>query len=542
VDEDHVQQRLRGLLRANQLITGRLSLADVLRGIVEAAQELVGARYTALGVIAPDGGLAEFIHRGMPADMVARIGHLPQGKGLLGAVIAERRPIRLRRIADDARSSGFPPGHPPMESFLGVPIQIRDESFGNLYLAESTRGAFTAEDEELVTALAATAAAAIENARLYEAARSRGEWMQASAAIMRRLLSVPEHGEAGDDPLRLIAEYSREIADADVVTVVRPPPAGGSLRVEIAVGDAADRVRGLRAAREGSLEGQVLTTGEALRLTHPGRTGLRAVTLGDLGAGPVMVVPLIGSRGVRGVLTVARAPGRQAFAPEDLEMAAGFAHQGAVAVELAEARSDQQRAAMLDERERIAADLHDHVIQRLFAAGLSLQGVAAMLGPGPATDRVQATVDDLDTTIRQIRTTIFQLQQPAPGKRAGARARLLDVAAEAVQGLGFDPAVRFSGVLDVLPAALTDDLEAVLREALSNVARHAAARAVEVEVSSKDGRVTLAVRDDGTGPGENTRRSGLANLARRAEQHGGTCALEASAPWGTQLTWSVPLA
>ena len=182
------QGRLRGSLRANHLVTGDLALSAVLRHIVDAARELVGARYAALGVVAPTGGLAQFVHSGMPPHTVAQIGHLPEGKGLLGALLDDPRSIRLRRIGDDTRSQGFPPGHPPMESFLGVSVRVRDEIFGNLYLTESERGEFTADDEELITALAATAGAAIANARLYESARTRGEWLQASAAVTRQLL------------------------------------------------------------------------------------------------------------------------------------------------------------------------------------------------------------------------------------------------------------------------------------------------------------------------------------------------------------------
>ncbi len=211
------QGRLRGLLRAIQLIIGDLDLPTVLRHIAEAARDLVGARYAAIGVIAPDGHLAQFVHTGMPDETVDRIGHLPQGKGLLGALIDDPRPIRLRRIADDVRSTGFPPGHPPMASFVGVPIRVRDEIFGNLYLAESTKGEFTADDEELAKALAASAAAAIENARLYEAAQQRQDWLRATAAITHRLLS-----RDSGDPVQLIADTTREIADADLVTVVRP--------------------------------------------------------------------------------------------------------------------------------------------------------------------------------------------------------------------------------------------------------------------------------------------------------------------------------
>jgi signal transduction histidine kinase len=532
------QGRLRGLLRANQLIIGHLALPDVLRGIVEAARELIGARYVALGVIAPTGGLAEFVHAGMPADVVEGIGHRPEGKGLLGALIEDPRPIRLRRIADDPRSSGFPDGHPPMDSFLGVPIRIRTEVFGNLYLAESQSGAFSAEDEELARALAATAAVAIENARLYEAARTHGQWLQASAAITRQLLST-DSGAA--DALRLIAERGLEIAEADLVTVVRPRQDGEVLHVEVAVGRRAADLAGLDVAAAGSLAGRVFDTGEALRLSRPQGTGLRPMTVGGLDVGPVMALPLTGSERVLGVLTMARDLGRQEFSAGDLEMASGFASQAAIAIELAAARAERRRAEMLDERERIAADLHDHVIQRLFAAGLSLQGIVVGMAPGAARDRITATVDDLDTTIRQIRTSIFHLQRPPSAAPVGVRARLLDVAEQASATLGFDPAVRFSGLIDTLPEALADDLEAVLREALSNVARHARARSVDVDITTGGDRVTLEVRDDGVGMGATTRRSGLANLRHRAERHGGTFTAEPADPTGTRLTWSVPV-
>ena len=313
------QGRLRGLLRASQMVTRDLALPAVLRRIVEAARELVGARYAALGVISPTGGLAEFVHTGMPADAVARIGHLPEGKGLLGALIQDPRPIRLRRIASDPRSAGFPPGHPPMNSFLGVPIRIRDEVFGNLYLSESTKGEFSAEDEELTLALAATAAVAIENARLYEWATSRGEWLQAVAAITRGVLSTePDAGES----LELIARTSLRIARADLVTVVLP---GGpeELVIEVAVGTGADGLAGTRVPITGTLSGQVFSTGTPLRQSiQEAGPWPRA----DLDLGPVLAVPLHGSRGMHGVLWAARRQDRSAFGPEEVEMAAGFAN------------------------------------------------------------------------------------------------------------------------------------------------------------------------------------------------------------------------
>ncbi|GIF63384.1 histidine kinase [Asanoa ishikariensis] len=536
------QGRLRGLLHANQLIIGDLALPAVLRRIVEAARELAGARYAALGVVSPTGGLAEFIHSGMPADAVEVIGHLPQGKGLLGALIDDPRPIRLEDIGDDPRSAGFPAGHPPMHSFLGVPIRVRDEVFGNLYLAESAAGAFTAEDEELVRALAATAAVAIDNARLYASAQLRGEWLQASAAITRQVLATEGSPIL---PLRRIAERTMEVAKADLVTVVLPNPDDeDELRIEVAVGLAAVPLTGTRVPARGTLSGEVFASGRPLRLANPGEGGASVSPTAEVvDIGPVLAVPLHGSARVHGVLWTARAPGRALFTADDVDMAASFANQAALAIELAEARAEQQRVAMLHERERIAADLHDHVIQRLFAAGLSLQGAAVQIGAGPDADRIVQVIDDLDTTISQIRTTIFQLQRQPGALAGGVRGRLLDVATQVAPALGFEAGVRFSGVIESqVPDDLADDLEAVLREALTNVARHADARSAEVEFTVTADAVTLEIRDDGRGIGETTRVSGLGNLRVRAERRGGTLAVMAGRPSGTRLVWSVPLA
>jgi two-component system, NarL family, sensor histidine kinase DevS len=535
------QGRLRGLLRANHMITGGLALPEVLHRIVEAARELVGARYAALGVLAPDGGLAEFVHVGFPPPLVDRIGHLPVGKGLLGALIDEPHPIRLCNLADDPRSSGFPDSHPPMGSFLGVPIRIRDEVFGNLYLTESTRGEFSAEDEELTTALAATAAAVIDNSHLYEAARLRGKWLQATAAITRGILAAaPDDAGAS---LRLIADRSREVADADVVTIALPDGnQSADLRVSVAVGTSASSILDLTVPLKASLSGQAFTTGKPLRLTSPEESpSMPYAVSAVVDAGPIMIVPLRGSGRVHGVLNLVRLRGRAVFSAEDLDLATGFANQAAVALELAQARADQQRAALFDERERIAADLHDHVIQRLFAAGLSLQALAATLGPGRATDRVMSTVSDLDATISQIRTAIFQLQQSSQSNPRTLRARVLDLVGELAPALGFDPAVRFSGLLDILPDGISDDLLAVVREALSNIARHARAHSAEIDLTAHEERVTLTVRDDGVGVSDTTRRSGLANMRRRAEQHGGDFVLEPGPGSGTLLTWTALL-
>jgi signal transduction histidine kinase len=527
------QGRLRGLLHANQMISGDLALPELLGHIVDAARKLVGARYAAIGVNARTGGLAEFVHVGMAPDVVAGIGHLPQGKGLLGALVEDPVPIRTKRIADDARSSGFPDGHPPMSSFLGVPIRVRGEVFGNLYLCESTTGEFSGEDEDLVTALAAAAGVAIANARLHDVARNRQDWLRASVTITRRLLST----EPGD-PLRLMVELANDVAEADLVAVALPTPDGLGLRVAEAVGPAAGQVLGAAFAVEGSLCGRVLTTGRPLRDSWPVHApGPGSTVPGDLAFDPVLIVPLVGSQKVNGVLVAARLRDRAAFTDDDLDMLGGFANQASLALELTVARAEQQRGALADDRERIAADLHDHVIQRLFAAGLSLQSVAKALGPGPAGDRITESITNLDDTIAQIRTTIFQLHHVTGAIASGLRGRILDVLADVTPALGFSPATRFAGPLQtIVPEDVADDLVAVVREALTNVARHARAGSVEVEVEVRD-QLTLNVVDDGIGLRPGSRRSGLANIQERAARHGGTLTIAPGGPAGTRLAW-----
>ena len=529
------QGRLRGLLRANQMITGDLALPVLLRHVVDAARELVGARYAAIGVNARTGGLAQFVHAGIPPETVTAIGDLPHGKGLLGALVEDPVPIRVRRITDDPRSSGFPDHHPPMDSFLGVPIRVRGEVFGNLYLCESDDGEFTADDEDLVTALAATAGVAIANARLYDVARTRQEWLVASATITRRLLSTDP-----GDPLQLVVDLARDVAHADLVAVALPTADGTALRVEVAVGASAADVIGVRVPVAGSLCGRVLTTGRALRDSWPRQSPRLGAAVPELD--PMLIVPLVGTRQVNGVLIAARQREGAEFTDDDLDMVSGFANQASLALELTEARAEQQRAAVADDRDRIAADLHDHVIQRLFAAGLSLQSVARQLGPDTAAgDRIAENITNLDQTISQIRTTIFQLHRATGAVVSGLRGRVLDVLADVTPALGFTPETRFTGPLQSsVPDDVGDDLVAVLREALSNIARHANAGSAAVDISVHD-ELTLNVADDGIGITTTTRRSGLANMAARAERYGGTLRVARGDTAGTTLSWTVPI-
>ena len=530
------RDRLRGLLRANRLIIGDLALPVVLRRIAEAARDLVQARYAALGVLGPDGGLEQFIHVGVDDETVARIGHLPEGKGLLGALIDDPRPIRLANLADDPRSVGFPEGHPAMSCFLGVPIRIRDEVYGNLYLTEREGGPFTAEDEELVAALAATAASAIDNARLYAEAGRRQRWLEASTEITRQLLS-----SEGEPPLSVIARRLHEMADADVVAVVLPTADPQRLMVEVATGEQAAQLTALSYPVEDTIAGVAINTGRPVLVGDVTQQQSYLVHLAQLTpVGPMMALPLLGTQGSRGAVLVARVPGRHRFNEADLDIATTFAQHAAVALELADARADQQRMMLLEDRDRIARDLHDHVIQRLFAAGLGVQSVAASAGSDSGASRLNTIVDDLDETIRQVRTTIFELRGPLTPQPSTVRSQVVDVIDEVVPMLGFSPALRFTGPVDtIVPDEVAGDLIAVVREALSNIARHAHATAAAVEVTATPAQLTVDVTDNGVGIGESKRRSGLANLARRAERYGGSLTLPDHE--GTQLRWTIPL-
>ncbi len=540
------QSRLRGLLRANQMIVSDLALPMVLRRIVEAACELVHAPYGALGVLAPGGGLQEFVHVGMDQDTVTRIGRLPEGKGLLGALMDDPRPIRLQVMADDPRSVGFPAHHPPMGSFLGVPIRVRDEVYGNLYLTGHD-GEVTAEDEELVLSLAASAGVAIENARLFEESRRRQRWLQASTEITRQLLS-----DEGEEPLRLIARRLQQIADADAVNVILPTPDGQRLMVEVATGAGAEEITAQSYPIANTVSQRVIDSGLPI-LIDDLAAQQQTVHLSEVVAvGPLMVLPLVGTQRVRGALVVGRLHGNARFSSADLEMATTFANHAAIAVELTDARTDQQRMALLEDRDRIARDLHDHVIQRLFGAGLTIESVASGLDGDPRAQRLTRAVSDIDDTIRQIRTSIFQLRGPLGPQVGTVRVRLLEVVEEVSAQLGFAPEVGFTGPIEsVIAAEVTDDLIAVVRETLTNVARHAVASCVWVhlEVAAAGERLSLEIVDDGVGIGAATRRSGLANLAQRAELYGGTMVLQSPviervAPaqeGGTSLRWTIPL-
>lgn len=528
------QGRVRELLRVTRVVVEQIDLDRVLRTIVEAAVSLSGARYGALGVIAPTGGLEQFIHVGMSEDLAGEIGHLPEGRGILGAVIDSGAAIRLDDLGSDERSSGFPAHHPPMGSFLGVPVVVRGEVFGNLYLTDKADGPFSAEDEELVTALAATAGIAIDNARLFAESRRRERWSAALAEISATLLS----GEV-EDPLAVVVETVASAAGAELACLVRPV-ADGELLIELARGEGAELLEGTRIPSEGSLVMQALDSGAPVVVeTLAPREGSPRV----VAYGPTVAIPLVVGGRTLGALIISRSLSSERFTTADLEMAADFARQTSVAIAFAQARLDREQLELVEERTRIARDLHDHVIQRLFGAGLALQSVASLADPVLAS-RITDQIDAIDAAISEIRTAVFTLQTRPTAERPGLRHRVLDVASDAGPSLGWSPRIAFSGAVDLfIGDDLADDVVAVVREGLANVARHARAARGEVRVEIVRDRLIVIVEDDGDGlPARLTRSSGTANLAERANARGGTFALEPGDPRGTRLEWSVPFA
>ncbi len=535
------RSRVHSLLEAVLAVGRELELDQVLRHIVESAVVLVDARYGALGVIGQGQRLSQFITVGIDDVEVAAIGPLPRGHGLLGELIRNPEPLRLDRLSAHSASYGFPANHPPMHTFVGVPIRVRGEVFGNIYLTEKQGGGrFDAEDEAVLATLAVAAGVAIDNASLYSQARQRERWLTASAEVTNSLLS----GSSRAEVLRLLADRARDIADADLA-VIALPFGRGQLVVELAVGEGAGAHQGLVLPAEGSFVGAALRAGEPIISAAVNKDArISAGPSRWQGMGPAVAVRMgTDGGGARGVLMLARSEDGAEFTAEDAGPLLGFAGQAALALELAERRRDTEQIALLEDRDRIARDLHDLAIQRLFATGMTLQSAERFIEHPEALERVHRAVDDLDATVKIIRSTIFGLRARDTGPRGhGLRARVVDTVEQAVPVLGCTPGLRMEGLLDTeVPADSAESLLAVLGEALSNAARHARARAVEVTVAATRTDLTLTVVDDGVGIADDVPRSGLANLAERARRCGGTFTVARGVPDGTRLVWRVPI-
>ena len=537
--QDRVEQivegrdRLDGLLDAMLVVTSGLELDQTLRTIVHTAIELVDAQYGALGVRGHDHELVEFIYEGIDAEMREMIGHLPEGRGVLGVLIDDPKPIRLDNISHHAASVGFPPNHPPMRTFLGVPVRIRDEVFGNLYLTEKAGGQpFSEDDEVLVQALAAAAGIAIDNARLYEQSKARQSWIEATRDIGTELL-------AGTEPatvFRLVADESRHLSGAETTLVAVPadpdePVADADELVVVATAGDGPAV-GVQAISTADS-----TVGKAFMERTPGR--FDTVELApEVATGPALVLPLRATDTVAGVLVALRSPGAPPFTDEELDMMAAFADQAALAWQLASTQRRMRELDVLSDRDRIARDLHDHVIQRLFAVGLALQGTIPRARAPEVQQRLTSCVDDLQEVIQEIRTAIFDLHG---GQSGITRLRQrIDEAVAQFANSDLRTSVQFSGPLSVIDAALADHAEAVVREAVSNAVRHARASTLVVSVVVEDD-LCIEVTDDGRGIEGDITGSGLTNLRRRADDVGGTMSLDPVPTGGTKLRWSAPL-
>ncbi|MFU8840230.1 MAG: GAF domain-containing protein [Nitriliruptoraceae bacterium] len=516
--------RVDRLLGAVLTVASDLELEAVLGHIVHAACDLVDARYGALGVIDDEGAaLAAFVHHGMDPTVVRDIGALPEGHGLLGLLIEQPTPIRVADVAAHPASYGFPPGHPAMGSFLGVPIRVGEAAYGNLYLTEKLSAeAFSEEDEELLVALAAVAGAVIANARLYEDVRRRERWLEAIGEVSAAVLDGASSGLVH----RRVVEGAARLLDAAGACLLAPAAPG--LRVLSSVGVAPE-------------VGQLQVEDDAVTGTFlDGR--LRRVEDGAVFEGPAVWVPVHVAGEVVAVLGVGRA--RPVTVAEE-ELLTSFAGQVNVAWSFERAQAQVQHLSVIADRERIGRDLHDTVIQRLFATGLSLQAGQRKVVDRPAVhDRLERAVDDIDGIVREIRATIFALQSAGDDER-GVRAQVLDVVEELTDVLPCSPRVRFDGPIDtVVGGEVRDHLLPVIREALTNVAKHADARDIELELAADPGGVRLCITDDGVGIGPDAARGtgfGLTNLRERAEALGGRFVIASEGPdGGTVVRWTVP--
>jgi signal transduction histidine kinase len=535
------RDRVHSLLEAVLSVGRELELEQALHSIVEAAAVLVDAEYAALGVIGPDGKRLSAFHTvGVSEEQIARIGPYPEGHGILGELINHPEPLRLAKISEHPASYGFPAHHPPMNTFLGVPIRVRDQVFGNLYLTEKRDGAqFDEEDVSVTLTLAVAAGVAIDNARLYEESRLRERWLRANAEITHSLMAGGERAEV----LALIAERAGEITGSALTAVALPMEDTGTLAVEIAVGMDAEAHRGLVLPMDSSLMGLAFSAAAPVSSADVGQDERISLEPSRFdGLGPAVAVPIgTGETGPRGVLLLARKTGRPVFSATETETLQGFAAQAALAMELAERRQDAEQVALLEDRDRIARDLHDLAIQRLFATGMTLQSAGRFIEHEEAAERVVRAVDDLDETIKIIRSTIFGLRTREGAGEAGLRARAVRVVGEAAPVLGFAPSVRMEGLLDTdVPKEIADHVVAVLSEALTNVARHARADRADVLLATDGWEIRLSVTDNGVGIPEGGRRSGLRNMAERAEQFGGRLELGKPDSGGTILVWRVP--
>jgi len=529
------------LIEAGLVLASELSLSAVLQRIIEVAADITGARYGALGVV-EEGKLVDFITTGITPERRRAIGELPVGHGILGMLIhrgTERTPIRIADITKHPDAYGFPPNHPEMHSFLGAPIVARGEVFGDIYLTEKQGASeFTEEDAQAVLVLASQAGVAIENARLYEETARRERWLDAVREITIAVLS----GRGPDEALSLVASRAKELVQADLATVA--VTAGeGELVVAVADGEHADALAERRFPFDGSISGSVIRSGRAEvspDVSDDPREYRPVVELASMG--PAAIVPLGRDGGVFAALAVMNRRGGKPFTDEDVRLLEAFTGQAALALEYVRAQEGVQRLVVLEDRERIAKELHDGVIQALFAVGMGLQGTALMSGDEELARRIEAAVGELDRVIRDLRNYIFGLR---PGvladRQLGQALRQLAEEFEARSDV-----VTVADVDDEIASVVTPhgaELIQLAREALSNVGRHAHATTCKLSLRQDAGVAVLEIDDDGGGfdPSTVRRGEGLTNLEGRAAALGGKAIITSVPAQGTTVRVELPL-
>jgi signal transduction histidine kinase len=534
------EDRKDALLEAGLTLASELSLPIVLQRIVDLAAQVTDARYGALGVIGEGGELEEFITTGLSARQRRAIGALPRGRGILGLLIQKPRPIRITNIADHAKSVGFPPHHPPMHSFLGAPVQAMGKVFGNIYLAEKRSAqTFSKEDEESVVILATQAGVAIANATLYEESRQRERWLVALRDITSDILAESD----ADSLLAKIADHARDLAGADSAAILTTSSTPGRLVVAAAVGAHAAQVRGQEVPASKSISGEVIESGAPFVTEDASahRTAYQPIIRRGR-VGPAIFVALRVRGRATGTLMVANLKGGRRFDAGTVRLVETFADQASVAMAYVRAQADVRRVGLMEERERIARELHDGVIQSLFAVGMGLQGTALITGSPDQTARIEGAVGELDNVIRDLRNYIFGLR---PGILAD---RQLD---QALRALGEEVQAGSHAVVVVdidadLAASLSSrshEIVQLTREALSNVARHANAKKSAVRLVRAGQNAILTIEDDGTGfdTREDSHGDGLRNMRERASGLGGKIQIASTRGKGTSVRITFPV-
>jgi two-component system, NarL family, sensor histidine kinase DevS len=541
------RKRLRALVEAGVALTSELSLDALLQRLVEAAAELTTARYAALGVIDRSGSeLERFPTTGMNAETHAAIGELPRGRGILGVLISEDTPLRLHDLGQDERAVGFPPNHPPMRTFLGVPIHLRGVAYGNLYLTEKTGGEdFTEEDQELVGLLASQAAVAIENARLYEAA----------TAWSKQLESLNEVGNALgtemdlDRLLDLIARRLRELLEARLVTVLLPS-GPDALRFAAVAGEGGEQILGETVSRSASKTGRVLERGQSERvdsLLDDPDVDHEATRL--MGARTGLWVPLLVRGRAIGVLAAHDKLGSDVrFADTDVRLAETFASRAALAVDLSERIASDSLRRVVEaqelERRRLARELHDETGQALTSILLGLKSLEDKLGDADSRAAAAALRELVVETLQDVRRLAVELRPSALddfGLVAALERLTTSFSEQTGIAIDFEPSLAE----ERLPEEVEIALYRIVQESLTNVVKHARARHVSILLARRDGGVKVVIEDDGLGfdVGESANGGfGLIGMRERLALLGGRLRVESSGETGTTVAAEVPIA